>query len=142
MSDQSFVGGLEQEPFDDPHEFYLDHYRNPRNRRLLVKPEAEGTVEAANGAVLTVQLRLGVDDFDEIRIADATFQSYRCGVALAYASLLTDLLPGMTVTEAAAFPPEALMSRFGASAIAGASAGLAIAALRRSLAAARVPAAG
>jgi len=142
MPDQPFAAGPELGPCDDPHEFYLDHYRSPRNRRLLVEPEAEGTVEAANGAVLTVQLRLGVDDFDQIRIADAAFQSYRCGVALAYASLLTDLLPGMTLAEAAAFAPEALMSRFGASAIAGAAAGLAITALRRALAAARGPAAG
>ncbi len=142
MYDQSYATGLDQRTFDDPHEFYLDHYRSPRNRRLLFEPEAEGTAEAANGAVLTIQLRLGLDDFDQLRIADAVFWSHRCGVALAYASLLTDLLPGLTVAEAAALPPEALLSRFGASAIAGASAVLAIAALRRALAAARIPATG
>ncbi len=140
MRDQSFVAAP-PEGLDDPHEFYLDHYRNPRNRWLLEAPDAVGTVEAANGAVLTILLRLGMDDFDNIRIADAAFQSYRCGVALAYASLLTELLPGMTTAEAAAILPESLMSRFGTSAIAGASAALAIAALREALAASRPPSA-
>lgn len=124
----------ELDPLDDPRELFLDHYRNPRNRRFLPAPDAAGTAHTSGGAVLTVYLKLGVDGPGGVRVEDACFQSQRCGVAVAYASLLTELVPGGTLEDALALRPEELMARFGEGAMAGASAGLAVSALRRAVA--------
>ncbi len=119
--------------FDDPRELYLEHYRRPRNRRVLADPDAVGLVESAGGARLTLYLRLDRGDRAGIRIQQITFQSQRCGIAVAYASLLTELVLGQWLTQAGDLRPEDLMDRFGKGAGALESAALAIGALRHAL---------
>ncbi len=122
------------EVFDDLRELFLEHYRHPKNRRVLAGPDAIGSAQAASGAVLTIYLGLGRSGTDnEARIARIGFQSQRCGVAVAYASLLTELVLGQSLTQARNLRPEDLMNRFGKGAGALESAALAIDALRRAL---------
>lgn len=118
---------------DDPRDRFLEHYRRPRNRRVLANPDAVGFVESPGGATLTVYLRLGRSNAAELQIQEMTFQSRRCGIAVAYASLLTELVPGLPLARARDLRPEDLMSRFGKGAGALESAALAIDALRHAL---------
>ncbi len=119
--------------FDGPGDRFLEHYRHPRNRRVLVDPDAVGFAESAGGATLTVYLRLDCGNRGGIQIEQIAFQSQRCGVAVAYASLLTELVLGQRLTQARDLRPEDLMNRFGKGAGALESAALAIGALRHAL---------
>ena len=122
--------------FDSPHERFLEHYRHPQNRQILIDPDAVGFVESASGATLTVYLRLdpkGVTDIGESLIQRISFQSQRCGIAVAYASLLTEIVQGQRIAFAHNLRPEDLMKRFGKGAGALESAALAIQALQKAL---------
>jgi GT2 family glycosyltransferase/NifU-like protein involved in Fe-S cluster formation len=121
------------EPADDPHELYLEHYRTPCNRRMLLPADAVGSATGPGGAVIIIYLRLGRGPSGATHIQEVTFQSQRCGVAVAYASLLTELVRGWSVQRANAFRPTELMRHFGAKAGATDSALLAITALERAL---------
>lgn len=114
----------------DPRELFLEHYREPRNRQVMSAPDAVGTAESPGGASLTLYLRLAPG---ASRIERATFQSRRCGVSVAYASLLTDLIRGRGEDEARTLRPADLMGHFGEGAGAFASAALAVVALHRAL---------
>lgn len=77
-------------------ETILDHYRRPRNRGSL--PNADTAVELRNplcGDVVTVMLRLGEDG----RVAEATFEAEGCSIARASASMLTEVVRGLTTDE-------------------------------------------
>ena len=126
------ISGTDEE-LGDPHELFLEHYRYPRNRRILADADAVGLVESAGGATLTVYLRLDRSSGDGIRIQQIAFQSQRCGIAVAYASLLTELVLGQRLTQARDLRPEDLMSQFGKGAGALESAALAVGALRHAL---------
>lgn len=77
-------------------ETILDHYRKPRNRGPL--PDADAAVELRNplcGDVVTVMLR-----FDpEGRIDGASFEAEGCSIAKASASMLTEVVRGLTRDE-------------------------------------------
>ncbi len=120
------------EPADDPHELFLEHYRTPCNRRMLLLADAVESATGPGGAVITIYLRLGRGP-SGAHIEQAAFQSQRCGVAVAYASLLTELVRGWTVQRAGAIRATDLMRHFGAKAGATESALLAITALQRAL---------
>jgi nitrogen fixation NifU-like protein len=79
-------------------EVILDHIRNARNYREL--PDADRRAEGVNplcGDVFTVYLKL-----DGERILDASFQCECCGISMASASVMTQLIVQRTLAEAAA----------------------------------------
>lgn len=79
-------------------EIILDHYRRPRNFRVL--PEATCSADGKNpncGDALTVWVR-----FDGDRVADVTFQGVGCAISKASASLMTQAVKGKTRAEALA----------------------------------------
>ncbi len=87
--------------FDDLRDLYqeviLDHGKNPRNFR---RPD-EFTVEALGnnplcGDALVVYLSMD----DEKRITDIAFQGQGCAISMASASIMSELLKGMSVNEA------------------------------------------
>ena len=127
---------LQEEAF----ERYLDHYRHPRNRQALPQAQAVGTIEWAGGAMLTYSLQLGRKQEGSLVIERAAFQSQRCGIAAAYASLLSEWVRGRPVEEEWRIDPVELMRQFGPRAGAIDAAGRAISALRQALA--QVPGAG
>lgn len=79
----------------------IDHYENPRNVGSFAKDEAgvgTGMVGApACGDVMKLQIKV-VDGI----IQDAKFKTYGCGSAIASSSLVTELVKGMSIDQAAA----------------------------------------
>lgn len=78
----------------------LDHYENPRNVGKLDKSDPRvgtGLVGApACGDVLQLQIQV-----DDGVITDAKFKTYGCGSAIASSSLVTEMLKGKSLNEAA-----------------------------------------
>jgi nitrogen fixation NifU-like protein len=83
-----------------------EHAKNPRNQGSLHKPDAAG--EGTNplcGDRLRLELRLKDD-----RIAEVRFRAEACMVSIAAASILSEILPGMSVIEAKALTREKLLA--------------------------------
>ena len=78
----------------------VDHYENPRNVGSFSKEDTAvgtGMVGApACGDVMKLQIKVtdGV-------ITDARFKTYGCGSAIASSSLITEMVKGMTLDQAA-----------------------------------------
>ena len=81
-------------------ELILDHARSPRHFGKLehATHSADG-INPLCGDKLKLYFRLD----EEARIADARFEGSGCAISVASASLLTDTVTGMTVTEATDF---------------------------------------
>lgn len=78
-------------------ELILDHSRNPRHFQKL--NDATHTADGINplcGDKLRLYVRLDAQD----KVADASFEGSGCAISVASASLLTDLVIGLTVAEA------------------------------------------
>ena len=75
-----------------------DHFFNPRNVGEIDKPDGVGEVGSlACGDALKLTFKLD----QKGRIADAKFKTFGCASAIATSSVLTELIKGMTVDEAA-----------------------------------------
>ncbi len=79
----------------------IDHYENPRNVGSFDKHAEEvgtGLVGApACGDVMKLQIRVNSEGV----IEDAKFKTFGCGSAIASSSLVTEMVKGMTLEEAA-----------------------------------------
>jgi nitrogen fixation NifU-like protein len=78
-------------------ELILDHARNPRHFGKL--EDATHTAEGIN-PLCGDKLRLFVRLDDEQRIAAASFEGSGCAISVASASLLTDLITGLSADQA------------------------------------------
>lgn len=78
-------------------EIILDHSRHPRNAGVM--DDASGEAQGNNplcGDRVTVYVRLDGD-----RIADVRFDARGCAISVASASMMTELVKGRTLEEAA-----------------------------------------
>lgn len=76
----------------------MDHYRNPRNVGEMENPSAVGkTGNISCGDALTLYLKIDENGI----ITDAKFQTFGCGSAVASSSILTEMIVGKHIDEAA-----------------------------------------
>jgi len=88
----------------------VDHWRHPRNFRRLESPDlAHEALSVVCGDRIRLELKL-----EGARIAQAAFRGDGCALAIAAASMLTELLQGRSLAEAALIPDQALLSSFDA----------------------------
>jgi nitrogen fixation protein NifU and related proteins len=83
----------------------MDHYRHPRNHGRMDAPDAEA--EGQNplcGDQVVVEVRL-----EDGRIGRMQFTGHGCAVSQAATSMLTELVEGMPVAEAADLPSSAIL---------------------------------
>jgi NifU-like protein len=75
-----------------------DHFFNPQNVGEIENPDGVGEVGSlACGDALKLTFRLD----EQGRIADAKFKTFGCASAIATSSVLTELIKGMTIDQAA-----------------------------------------
>ena len=92
----------------------LDHFQSPRNAGELPSPAI--TVEVSNpacGDILRLSLSIAPIGVDGARIADVRFKAKGCAPAIACGSLLTELIKGKTLHEAARVSPADIVSGLG-----------------------------
>lgn len=79
----------------------IDHYENPRNvGKLDADSDNVGTGMVGAPACGDV-MRLQIEVADDGVITDAKFKTYGCGSAIASSSLLTEMVKGKSIDEAA-----------------------------------------
>jgi nitrogen fixation NifU-like protein len=99
--------------FDDDfyREVILDHYKNPRNYRVI--ENADARAEGQNplcGDEVTVTVKFGEDGET---IDEVAFEGRGCAISQAATSMLTELVQGRTASDVAALPKEALLEEIG-----------------------------
>jgi len=91
-------------------EHILDHYKNPRNHGTI--DDADVTAEGVNplcGDQLAIDLKIAADG----RIEDIKFHGRGCSISQAATSMLTELVEGHTVDEAAALTKDDILQELG-----------------------------
>lgn len=92
-------------------DFLLDHYQNPRNKGAL--PEADVIRPGGNpgcGDVLTIYLK--VDPATD-KIVGLTFEGEGCTISQASASVLTEMVQAMTLSDVEAMGHDDLLDTLG-----------------------------
>ena len=75
----------------------MDHFMNPRNMGDI--PDADAVADVGNpacGDMMRLYLKI-----ENGKILDAKFKTFGCGAAIASSSMLTEIIKGMTVEDAA-----------------------------------------
>jgi nitrogen fixation NifU-like protein len=90
-------------------EIILDHYRNPRNRGTLDPHDYSAEdVNPLCGDEIHIDVRMADGKVDEIK-----FSGRGCAVSQASASILTELVEGMTLDEVKALTKDDLLEEIG-----------------------------
>lgn len=91
-------------------DYILDHYRNPRNFGTLEHPDA--TAEDLNplcGDRIRMDLSVGEDGV----VRDVRFSGKGCAISQASASMLTESIVGMNLTDVARLSKDAVLENVG-----------------------------
>ncbi len=88
----------------------MDHFYNPRNVGRVENPDGVGEVGSlACGDALTLTFKLDAAG----RIEEVKFQTFGCASAVASSSVLTEMIRGMTLEEAAKVTNQDIVKRLG-----------------------------
>lgn len=84
-------------------EIILDHFRDPRNKGHLARPDRVGNATNTTcGDKLTLELKLDQDG----RVSNVAFDGQGCAISQASASLLTEEMIGKSLKEIQAMSKE------------------------------------
>lgn len=87
----------------------LEHFRNPRNVGEVDDPDGVGEVgNPTCGDVMRITIKVAGD-----RITDVRFRTFGCGAAIATSSMVTEMVKGRTLREAAAVSNRAVAEALG-----------------------------
>ncbi|NCC52398.1 MAG: Fe-S cluster assembly protein NifU [Spartobacteria bacterium] len=87
-----------------------EHFLNPRNVGVIDAPDGIGEEGSmACGDALTLMFKLD----EEGRMADVKFQTFGCASAIASASILTEMIKGMTIEEAEKITNQDIVNELG-----------------------------
>jgi len=87
----------------------MDHFSNPRNVGEI--EDADGVGQIGNPVCGDVmRISIGVDND---RIADVKFKTFGCGAAVATSSMVTEMVKGKTLAEAAEISNKAVAEALG-----------------------------
>ncbi len=88
----------------------LNCFHNPRNVGTIDDPDGVGEVGSlACGDALTLMFKLDEND----RISDVKFKTFGCASAIASSSILTEMIKGMTLEEAAKVTNKDIVEKLG-----------------------------
>ena len=104
MTDSTFSGM--DELYRD---FILDHYRNPRNAGTLDRPDA--SFEDIN-PLCGDKIRMDVK-VEDGKVTDVRFAGRGCAISIASASLLTEQIKGMPLTDIAKLGKDEVLGNLG-----------------------------
>ena len=90
-------------------EIILDHYRNPRNKGTLDPHDySYEDVNPLCGDEIRIDVRVADD-----KVSDIKFSGRGCAVSQASASILTEMVEGMTLDEVKALTKDDLLEELG-----------------------------
>lgn len=75
----------------------MEHFQNPRNVGEI--KDADGVGEVGNmkcGDIMKLYIKVGANEL----IEDVKFRTFGCGAAIATSSAITEIVKGMTISEA------------------------------------------
>ncbi|MDI6691881.1 MAG: Fe-S cluster assembly scaffold protein NifU [Anaerosomatales bacterium] len=87
----------------------MEHFANPRNVGVI--EDADGVGEVGNpvcGDVMKITIKVAGDRIDDIK-----FQTLGCGAAIATSSIVTEMVKGMTLADAAAITKQQVADELG-----------------------------
>jgi nitrogen fixation NifU-like protein len=91
-------------------EYLLDHYQNPRHKHRMEGADVQlGGGNPGCGDLITMYLK--VDEQD--RITEASFEGEGCTISQAGGSIMTEMLPGMTLQEVKALSTDTMIEEMG-----------------------------
>ncbi|MCL2680314.1 MAG: iron-sulfur cluster assembly scaffold protein [Coriobacteriia bacterium] len=88
----------------------MDHFNNPRNVGVIA--DADGVGEVGNitcGDIMKISISVDADD----HITDAKFQTLGCGAAIATSSIVTELVKGKSIQQAATLTKQQVADELG-----------------------------
>ena len=90
-------------------DYILDHYRNPRNFGTLERSDVEAEdLNPLCGDQIRMQLKLADGVIEDVR-----FSGRGCAISQASASMLTEMVKGMKLSDVARLSKEAVLENVG-----------------------------